>query len=201
MPSLTLDTNCLVDVDEDRPAQGDVLSLIEAARRGEADLAMLASSASERQPGGRHFDRLADFKKRMTAIGVGDITLLRPIARHCLSFQGFGIMSEEVAVCRERLIFTTLFPTTPPRWSDFAAMSGLDQKDLRSAVAWKWRNCLGAAQAFWAHEHAKRNVFVTSDGAFSRLRNKTDFADAVVMTPGQAVLSLAAGSSLRMRRT
>lgn len=152
MPSFTLDTNCLADVDKDRPVQGDVRILIEAATRREADIAMLASSAFERQPGGRHLNRVADFRERLIGIGLGDITLLKPIARHGLSFHGFGIMSDEASVLRERQIFTTLFPTTPLRWSDYAAINGLDQKDLRSAGAWKWRNCLGAAQAYWAHE-------------------------------------------------
>lgn len=202
MPSFTLDTNCLAEFDDVRLGQGDVLRMIEAARRKGADIAMLASNASERQPGGGYLDRFADFKERMLAIGLGDITLLKPIARHGLAFHGFGILSDETAVLRERLIFATLFPTIPSRWSDFAAMKGLDQKDLRSAGAWKWRNCLGAVQAFWAHENAKRDVFVTTDGNFSRLRNRIEFADAVVVTPIQAVQMLGAGSSLRplMRR-
>ncbi len=199
MPSFTLDTNCLAEVDEDRPVQSDVLRMIEAARRGEADIAILASNASEHPPGGTHLNRFADFQKRMLAIGLGHITLLKPIARHGLSFHGFGIMSDEAAVGRERLIFTTLFPTTPSRWSDFAAINGLDKKDLLSAGAWKWRNCLGAAQAFWSHENAKRDVFVTTDGSFWRLRNKAEFADAVVMTPTQAVQMLASRQALHLR--
>lgn len=76
MPSFTLDINCLADVDEARPVQGDVLRMIEAARRGDADIAVVASSAFERQPGGGHFDRFSDFRERMRAIGLGDVTPL-----------------------------------------------------------------------------------------------------------------------------
>ncbi len=199
MLSLTLDINCFIDADQAQPVRGDVLQITEAARRGEVDIAILASNAFERQLGGGHFKRLADFRARVVAIGLGEITLLRPIARHGLSFHGFGIMSDEAAVLRERLIFKTLFPTMPERWSDFAAINGLDKKDLWNAGAWKWRNCLGAAQAFWAHEDAKRDVFVTSDESFSRLRNKAEFAGAVILTPTQTAQMLADRSSARLR--
>lgn len=203
MPSFTLDTNCLIDGEENRAVRGDVLALIEAARCGDADIAMLASSACEHQPGGAHLNRFADFQKRLIAIGLGDIALLRPIARHGFSFHGFAIMSDEAAVQRERLIFKTLFPTTPVRWLDYAATHGLDKKDLHSAGAWKWRNRLGAAQAFWSHENAERDVFVTTDENLARLPNKAEFADAVIMTPAQAVWTLAAGQSPhpRLQRT
>jgi hypothetical protein len=49
--TFTLDTNCLIDVDDGRPAAPYVLRLIEAADKGVADVALVASSASERQPG------------------------------------------------------------------------------------------------------------------------------------------------------
>ena len=203
MQRLTLDPNCLAGPDERGPVQGAVGMLIEAARCGEADLAMLASSAFEHQPGGGHLNRLADFQKRLIAIGLDDITLLKPIARHGLSFHGFGIMSDESAVFRERLIFKTLFPTMPLRWTDFAVINGLDPKDLHSPGAWKWRNCLGAAQAYWSHENAKRDVFVTADASFWRLRMKAEFADAVIMTPTETVQMLAdtAWTRLHLRGT
>jgi len=97
MSSFTLDTNYLIDVDENRPAQGDILTLIEEARRGEADIAMLASSACERQAGGAHLSRFADFQRRLIAVGLGDIALLRPIARHGFSFHGFAVMDGYLA--------------------------------------------------------------------------------------------------------
>ncbi|WP_104666922.1 hypothetical protein [Ensifer adhaerens] len=197
MLNLTLDINCFADVEESRPIRGDILKITEAARRGEADVAILASSSFECQPGGGSFNRLADFRARMVEIGLGEITLLRPIARHGRSFHGFGIMSDEAAVLRERLIFRTLFPTIPARWSDFAAINGLDKRDLCSAGAWKWRNCLGAAQTFWAHENAQRDIFVTSDQSFSRLRNKAEFAGAVILTPTQTAQMLADRPAVR----
>jgi hypothetical protein len=191
MRSFTLENNCLINIDEKRSAHGDIRTLIEAARRGEADIAILASSAYERQPGGAHLKRFADFESRMSALGLGHISLLRPIGRHGFSFHGFSIMSDEAAIERERLIFRTLFPTTPARWSDYAVSYGLDKKDLSSAAAWHWRNCLGAAQAFWAHENGGRHVFVTTNEGFARLPKKLEFANAVIMTPTQAVQVLA----------
>nr|WP_156133989.1 hypothetical protein [Ensifer sp. ZNC0028] len=108
-------------------------------------------------------------------------------------------MSDEAAIDRERLIFKTLFPTIAPRWPDYAAAHGLDRKDLRSVGAWEWRNRLGAAQAFWAHENAERDVFVTTDENFTRLPYKAEFSGAVIMTPTQAVETLNVGQWPRLR--
>jgi hypothetical protein len=60
--TFTLDTNCLIDVAENRPARDSVLRLIAAADRGTADVAMVASSASERQPGGGYLETFTSFK-------------------------------------------------------------------------------------------------------------------------------------------
>lgn len=78
--SFTLDTNCLIDVDDDRPAKPFVLALLEAAKSGVADVAIVASSAAERQPGGGHLSDFGQFQQRMNQLGFGHVGLLMPIA-------------------------------------------------------------------------------------------------------------------------
>lgn len=191
----TLDTNCLIDVDDGRLAKGDVLAIIEAARRGEADVAMLASSASERQPGGGHLDNFGDFQKRMIDLGLSDIALLRPLGKLGVCYWGFSIYGDEKTVAREQLIFETLFPTIPYKWTDYAAANGLDQEALTSRGAWKWRNALCDAQAFWCHENDERDVFVTSDANFARrLAAASAFSTAKVNTPAEAADMLQAAA-------
>lgn len=51
MITLTLDTNCIIDVAEERPSAVHVRGFLEAARTGTINLALVASSASERQQG------------------------------------------------------------------------------------------------------------------------------------------------------
>ncbi|OCP17362.1 MULTISPECIES: hypothetical protein [unclassified Ensifer] len=188
----TLDTNCLIDIDEARPAGGDVLALVDAARRGAADVAILASSASEQQPGGAHLDSFAAFQARMIDLGLGDIALLKPIAKYGLSFWDFALIGDEASVERERQIFEALFPGTPSDWPTYASANGLDPEDLFSRPAWKWRNRLCDVQAIWSHLNDERDFFVTRDKNFRRLNRTVEFAHAISVTPAEAVALLSA---------
>lgn len=191
MTTFTLDTNCLIDVEDNRPARDFVLRLIDAADRGVASLAIVASSASERQPGGAYLDNFSGFQSRMNALGFGCVSLLMPIARWNFSFYGFGVWADDRQTEREQLIFETLFPNFPFRWQDYALANGLDVDCINDPIAFKWRNRLCDVQAFWAHDENRRDVFVTSDKNFEkRLSIVSEFAKSVILTPAQAVEQL-----------
>lgn len=86
MKSFTLDMNCLIAIENDEPAKVHVLALIEAADAKKIALSMVASGASERQPGGVYLNNIADFKERMRSLGFGSVDLLKPIGRQDISF-------------------------------------------------------------------------------------------------------------------
>ena len=69
---------------------------------------------------------------------------------------------------------------------DYAAAAGADPEDETSGAFLRWRNLILDAQAFWAHEHHGRHVFVTSDEKFKRLVGKPEFPEAVVKEPHEA---------------
>jgi hypothetical protein len=95
-------------------------------------------------------------------------------------------------VALERLIHETLFPTIPFSWPDFAALIGISSESIRVPEAKRWRNAFCDRQMFWAHDHNRRDVFVTSDDNFrKRLRQSPDFANAHIATPDEAVRLLA----------
>jgi hypothetical protein len=191
MTSFTLDTNCLIDVDDDRPAKPFVLALLAAAKARTADVAMVASSASERQPGGGHLANIGEFQQRMEDLGFGHLVLLQPIGRWDLSFYDHCIYASPEQSAREELIFRTLFPNTEPSWVAYAQGKGLSEDDLTSRGAWDWRNRLCDVQAFWTHHEYKRDVFVTSDQNFSdRILKVPDFGSARILTPQQAAALL-----------
>lgn len=191
MITFTLDTNCLIDVEDYRPARDYVLRLINAADSGIASVAIVASSASERQPGGIYLDSFSAFQDRMNELGFGSVSLLMPIARWNLSFYGFGVWADDRQTRREQLIFETLFPSFPFHWQDYALANGLDIDCLNDPLAFKWRNRLCDAQGFWAHDKNRRDVFVTSDRNFEkRLSTVSDFANSVISTPEQAAARL-----------
>jgi hypothetical protein len=189
--TFTLDTNCLIDVEDNRPARDSVLQLVDAADKGLADVAMVASSASERQPGGVYLKTFTSFRDRMHELGFGSIKMLMPIAKWDLSFWDHAIRPSEPQMQREQLIFETLFPDTPYSWQEYAAANGLEIEQINDARAFKWRNRLCDAQAFWAHDDNGRTVFVTSDGRFKkRLSRKREFLTSMIATPMEAARDL-----------
>lgn len=187
MRTFTLDTNCIIDVAEDRPAAVSVKRLLQAAQDGQADLALVASSASERQEGGGFLKNFAVFEERRNALGFGGLRLLPSIGRYKVSFFGRSLFSSAEMMAREQLIFTTLFPASPPKWKDYAASMGLSRDDYDSREYKKWRNRMLDAQAFWAHDYAQREVFVTGDRNFLRLEGREAFPRALIREPAQAL--------------
>ncbi len=186
MRTFTLDTNCLIDVAEDRPAAVHVKRLLQAARDGLADLALVASSASERQEGGGLLESLLIFEERRSALGFAGLPLLPSIGRIGVSFLDHCLQANEETLGREHEIFEVLFPTSPPEWRDFAAARGLAPEDRESKGYRHWRNRMLDAQAYWAHDHANRDVFVTTDGHFRRLEGLAAFPRAIVKDPTEA---------------
>jgi hypothetical protein len=185
--AFTLDTNCLIDVDDNRAAASSVMRLIEAAGKGAADVAMVASSASERQPGGGLLKTIDEFKLRMQKLGFGSVKLLKPIARWQLTFWGHSIQPTDSQLHCEQLIFETLFPELPYHWQDYASSNGINALD--DPQSFRWRNRLCDAQAFWGHVDNKRDVFVTSDRRFKRRLSKKGgpFSAETITTPAEAI--------------
>ncbi|OJU71378.1 MAG: hypothetical protein BGO05_09850 [Rhizobiales bacterium 63-7] len=187
MIKFTLDTNCLIAVEDGRAERSSVLSLIDAQRQEAADLAMVASSAAERQIGGGALENIEEFRKRMETLGFGGIELLKPIAVWNLSYWDFAIYPSDEAADLQTEIFSALFPSTNPKWPAYAGEKGVDPDDIESREGWKWRNRFLDAQAMWGHIFYGRDVFVTSDRNFSkRLSAHSRFRDIEIATPSKA---------------
>ncbi|ULK98753.1 hypothetical protein [Bradyrhizobium sp. I71] len=187
MKSFTLDMNCLIAIENDEPAKVHVLALIEAADAKKIALSMVASGASERQPGGVYLNNIADFKERMRSLGFGSVDLLKPIGRQDISFWDHAIYGSEEAAAREKQIFEALFPRHSASWSEYAAAHGADVDNLSSTQGRKWKNMLGDAQAFWGHEYYGADHFVTSDDNFRRKLVLTCKVPAdTILTPMEA---------------
>lgn len=182
MVTFTLDTNCIIDVAEGRPAARFVKSLLDAHAKG-ADVALVASSASERQQDGGFLANLSMFQERCRSLGFGDLALLPPIARWGVSFYGIGLYSWPEGMVREKAIYQRLFPNSSFEWRDFAEERQADPDDQSTPAYFRWRNQMLDAQAYWAHENAGRSVFVTSDRRFRVLTGCDDFPNACILDP------------------
>jgi len=79
MLALSLDTNCLIDIAEGRPDSVAIRALADAHARGEASVAVVAISASEKQKNGKRLTNFDQFRARLDALALGHLEILKPM--------------------------------------------------------------------------------------------------------------------------
>jgi len=171
MTLFTLDTNCLLAVDESRPEAKDVFSLATAHAEGMASVGLVAISASEHQKSGQHLKSFDEFKTRVTNLGLSHLELLKPMMYWDVTFWDHCLYVDEAMQGVEQQIHQILFSNIEFLWVDYCVAHGLDQNNM--AFDKKWRNAKCDVQAYWTHVHSKRDVFVTSDKNFHSATKKT----------------------------
>jgi hypothetical protein len=162
--TFTLDTNCIIAVEEARSEASSILQLASAHRSGLASVAAVAISASERQRDGSNLKNFADFKQRLSWLGLGDLVLLEPMMYWGVTYWDFGLLSDDKMVSLEREIHQILFPSIQFSWVDHCNNLGLNPETAKPDK--KWQNAKCDVKAFWSHAFRKRDVFVTSDRVF-----------------------------------
>ncbi len=168
MPSFTFDTNCIIALENNEPAAPAIRALVDAHERGNANVSVVAISASERQKNRQGLRDFAEFRQRLTALGLGTLEILRPIFYWDVGFLDWSYWADDEAMLTlERDIHEVLFPAAPFLWSDFCVANGLDPE---APLNTKWRNHKCDVLALWSHIHDARDVFVTNDGDFHKRR-------------------------------
>lgn len=196
MPTFSLDTNCIVDIDEARPNAVFVKEILQAHRDGRANVALAAISASERQKSGTPLQQFEEFKARLTKLGLDGLELLKPMAYWGVTFWGQSDWAEAnpVAPNLESKIHEILFPDIPFLWQDFCRKHGLDPvADFKTESARVWKNAKCDVQALWSHASRGRDVFVTSDGNFHKATKKPGLITLIgsrIETPESAAVLL-----------
>ena len=193
--TFTLDTNCIIAVDESRPEAAAILELARTHQTGRASVGLVAISASERQQDGTHLENFTEFKDRIARLGLGDLELLEllePMSYWDVTFWDFSLWCDEPMELLERSIYEILFPSIPFLWADCCVELGVDPKTTLPNK--RWRNAKCDVQAFWSHLHRKRDVFVTSDGNFhaeSKKARLLDISGGRIEFPDSAVALVA----------
>ena len=178
--SFTLDTNCLIAIDESRPEAQAIRALANAHRDGRAKVALVAISASERQRDGKMLDNFDLFKERVSALDLSHLELLLPMCYWDVMFWDACLMVEPGMVELESKIQSILFPTVPSSWADYCKTYALDPND--NLIGRKWKNAKCDVQAFWCHAFHKRSIFVTTDGNFHAATKKPKL---IALAPGR----------------
>jgi len=86
--AFTLDTNCIIAVDESRPEAAAIRWLADAHACGKADVAVVAIMASERQRCGQWLEGFQTFETRLTSLAWG---ILDYVIQWLIGVSAFGI--------------------------------------------------------------------------------------------------------------
>ncbi len=168
MLTFTLDTNCIIALDEKRPEAAHLQSLIAAHDAGNADVGLVAISASERQKKGGPLEDFRHFEQRLASLGLDRLVLLPPMFYWDLGFWDQALWADDEKEALELKIHSVLFPNIDFLWSVFCQARGVDQNSHEA----RWRNAKCDVQALWTHIHHHRDVFVTSDMNFHHAGKK-----------------------------
>jgi hypothetical protein len=167
--TFTLDTNCLIDIDENRPAAREIRALADAHAAGAAEVAVIAISASENPRPGQSIRDFSEFKSRLVTLGLAHLKIVMPMMYWDVSFWNHGLWADDAMVDLERQLHSILFPNEEFTWEDYCrANSACPPPNSPSG---KWRNHKCDVQAIWSHIHAGREVFVTTDGNFHKRKS------------------------------
>lgn len=166
MLTFTLDTNCLIAVSERRDDAVYVRALADAHSRGEADVAVIGISASEKQRDGCRMEDFGEFRKRLKSMGLEHLPVVFPLAYFDITFWDVSLLADDEMEQLERKIHQIMFPSVEFLWADFSKTNRLDPNNPPHGT--KWANCKCDVQALWSHMHHKREVFVTADSDFHK---------------------------------
>jgi hypothetical protein len=170
----TLDTNCVIDLDENRPAAPTIRRLSEAHATGNADVAVVAIMASEKQSAREYIEDFQHFEHRLGKLGISHLRLLLPIFYFDITFWGHSLWADAGMQALERNIHQVLFPRVEFLWQDYCRSRKLDpaMSSAASPLGHKWRNAKCDVLTIWSHVHHERGVFVTSDRQFHKHSKK-----------------------------
>jgi hypothetical protein len=167
MLRFTLDTNCLIALENNETSAGAIRALADAHEAAKANVAVVAVSASER-PAQAPIRNFEEFQRRLARLKLESLEIVLPLHYWDVCFWDWWIWGSDEMYAFERMIHEVLFPTTSYLWSDYAAANGLDPEIKTS----DWHNRKCDVLALWSHIHAGRDVFVTNDGRFHKRTKK-----------------------------
>ena len=183
--SFTLDTNCLIDLDEDRPNAAYVRQLI-AAHPDRANVAYVAISASEKQKQGGQLELFGQFTDRLKRLGIAHLHEAMPLLYFDVGYMDHALWAGPDEIDLDRRIHELLFPDLPQDWPDFVKAQGLTEDSRPYGT--KWHNAKCDVQALWSHINEGRDVFVTSDTNFLGAKREPLIALGArrILTPREA---------------
>lgn len=163
---LTLDWNCIIEVEENRSQAAAVRDLISLHRNGQLEVALLAASASENSKSKRFPGSAALFVERVSALGWSDLPLVLMPGVYGLSYFDFCFYVEDDEKFQNDMgaLWKVIAPKIPRRIVDnFPEGIILSDDGIQSEYLWKWRNAWCDVVSAYSHIYFGRDVFVTNN--------------------------------------
>lgn len=172
MKKVTLDTNCIIDLEDERPAAPYIRKLVELNNRGIISLRLPAISASERRKDKTYSDTFKDFEIKIDKLGLSHLEMLYPPCYFDITYWDCSLLVDDDTL--EESIHRILFPAIEFLHSDYCSVRGLDPKSDNDRP---WRNAKCDVLAMWSHIHYDGDIFVTSDNNFHIKQKKAALID------------------------
>ena len=191
MTNVTLDTNCIIDLEKASPRATYMKELIQMHKDGKINLRVVAISASERKPDGTYASNFAEFQERVAALGLGQVDILKPIGYFDVSYWDWCLWADEEMLELEQRVHEILFPEIEFSYKEFCRKRGLDPDS--GTIDRRWRNAKCDVLALWSHIWHGDGIFVTSDDNFYKEAKKLDLGSlgaGEIMRPEEAVVEL-----------
>lgn len=163
---LTLDWNCVIEVEQLGPQSSCVLQLVEAHRAGTCEVALLAASASENSRSKRFPGYAGIFQERVSALGWTDLPIVRMPGVMGLSYWGFFYYVEDGEKYEQEVeaLWKAIAPNVARDWREYLPAEKEPSDDaIQSEELSKWRNTWCDVISAYSHIHEGRDIFVTNN--------------------------------------
>ena len=163
---LTLDWNCVIEIEENRPQADYVWDLINRHRKNEFEVALLAASASENSKSKRFPGNATTFVQRISMLGLQDLPLVPMPGVWGLSYLDFCYFVEDTDKFQKDMdaLWQAIAPKVPRDPSAHVSNgTNLDDDLVASEHLSKWRNTWCDVVSAYSHIHERRDIFVTNN--------------------------------------
>ncbi|WP_246831253.1 hypothetical protein [Pseudotabrizicola formosa] len=163
---LTLDWNCVIELEERRPQAACVQDLVDRHREGQFEVGLLAASASENSKSKRFPGNATVFMERISALGWQDLPIVPMPAVFGLSYWDFCYFVDDVEKFKRDMdaLWQAIAAKVPRKPADHLPPSMmLNDDSVQSEHLWKWRNTWCDVVSAYSHIHAGRDIFVTNN--------------------------------------
>jgi hypothetical protein len=162
---VTLDHNCLIDLEERANDWLSLRALISLHSQGVCRLQVAGIGASEMKRDGTYAVNFAEFVEKMAASGLESADILKPLAYLDITYLDWCVVAGDDPIDLEKRIHMVLFPDIEFEYASYCINRA---RDVAGPIDRKWKNAKCDVLTMWCHIWYGGGIFVTSDRNFHR---------------------------------